>query len=57
LCLFEQRASGIDAAAPRRRSDGSRTPAQKVDMALANINTARHWLEETSDDLRRGTPA
>lgn len=49
-------ATGNLGAAPRRRSDGSRSPAQKVDMALANINTARHWLEETSLDLRRGTP-
>lgn len=39
--------------APRRRSDDARSPAQKVDMALANLNTARHWLEEASDDLRR----
>jgi DNA-binding SARP family transcriptional activator len=42
--------------APRRRSDGTRSPAQKVDMALANLNTARHWLEEASDDLRRDAP-
>jgi DNA-binding SARP family transcriptional activator len=38
---------------PRRRSDDTRSPAQKVDMALANLNTARHWLEEASVDLRR----
>ncbi len=37
---------------PRRRGD-LRSPAQKVDMALANLNTARHWLEEASHDLRR----
>ena len=37
----------------RRIVDGARTPAQKVDMALSNLNTARHWLEEASADLRR----
>lgn len=41
------------ATAPRRRFDTSRTPAQKVDMALSNINTARSWLEDASRDLRR----
>ena len=40
-------------APPRRRGDASRSPVQKVDMALANLNTARHWLEEASVDLRR----
>lgn len=38
---------------PRRRSDDTRSPVQKVDMALSNLNTARHWLEEVSVDLRR----
>jgi DNA-binding SARP family transcriptional activator len=41
-------------AAPRRRADGVRSPAQKVDMALANLNTARHWLEDASRELRQG---
>lgn len=41
------------AEAPRRRSDATRSPAQKVDLALANINTARIWLEEAGEDLRR----
>ncbi len=40
-------------AMPRRRAASTRTPAQKVDMALSNINSARTWLEETSRDLRR----
>ena len=44
-------------AAPRRRDDGMRSPAQKVDMALANLNTARHWLEDASRDLRQGRDA
>lgn len=39
-------------AAPRRRGDRNRSPAQKVDLALANITTARNWLEEVSSDLR-----
>ena|SRR5688572_14882706 len=38
---------------PTRRRDEARSPVQKVDMALANINTARHWLEDASQDLRR----
>jgi DNA-binding SARP family transcriptional activator len=38
---------------PRRRSDTSRSPVQKVDMALSNLNTARNWLEEVSSDLRQ----
>lgn len=42
--------------APRQRTDKSRTPAQKVDMALSNINTARSWLEDASHDLRRDPP-
>ncbi len=37
----------------RRRSDATRSPVQKVDMALSNLNTARGWLEEVSSDLRR----
>ncbi len=32
--------------------DPSRTPAQKVDLALANINTAAGWLEDASRELR-----
>ena len=40
-------------AKPRRQFDASRTPAQKVDMALSNVNTARSWLEDVSLDLRR----
>jgi DNA-binding SARP family transcriptional activator len=39
-------------AAPRRRTE-TISPAQKVDLALSNLNTARHWLEEASVDLRR----
>lgn len=35
-----------------RRSKDGRSPAQKVDMALANINTARTWLEDASYDMR-----
>lgn len=38
--------------APRRRSDALRSPVQKVDMALSNLNTARSWLEEASADMR-----
>ena len=38
---------------PRRRSPGGQTPAQKVDMALANVNSARHWLEDASRELHR----
>lgn len=38
----------------RGRRDHSRTPAQKVDLALSNINTARHWLEDASQDLHGG---
>lgn len=43
--------------APERisRSGSGRTPVQKVDMALSNINSARHWLEGASQDLRRET--
>lgn len=41
------------AEAPVRLAGGSRSPAQKVDMALANINTARGWLEDVSQSLRR----
>jgi len=37
---------------PRRRAADLRSPAQKVDLALANLNTARGWLEEASRDLR-----
>ncbi|MFV0383901.1 AfsR/SARP family transcriptional regulator [Paracoccus sp. (in: a-proteobacteria)] len=40
------------AEAPRRLDGGRRSPAQKVDMALANINSARGWLEDVSRDLR-----
>jgi DNA-binding SARP family transcriptional activator len=36
----------------RRRND-LRSPVQKVDMALSNLNTARSWLEEVSADLRK----
>jgi len=32
--------------------DPSKTPAQKVDLALANINTAAGWLEDASRELR-----
>lgn len=39
--------------APTRLGGGPRSPAQKVDMALANINTARNWLEDVSQALRR----
>lgn len=39
--------------APPRPGGGSRSPVQKVDLALANINTARSWLEDVSQDLRR----
>jgi DNA-binding SARP family transcriptional activator len=41
---------------PRRRTDGTHTPAQKVDMALANVNSARHWLEDASRDLHGERP-
>lgn len=43
----------VAAEPPRRRSDATRSPVQKVDMALSNLNTARGWLEEVSSDLRR----
>lgn len=41
--------------APERiaRSGPQRTPVQKVDMALSNINSARHWLEDASQDMRQ----
>lgn len=45
-------ANALLGASPRRRGDRSRSPAQKIDLALANINTARSWLEEASGDLR-----
>ncbi|GAA3876873.1 hypothetical protein GCM10022404_28270 [Celeribacter arenosi] len=35
------------------RPVGRHTTAQKVDLALSNINTARNWLEGVSGDLRR----
>ncbi|MEQ9258372.1 MAG: bacterial transcriptional activator domain-containing protein [Roseovarius sp.] len=31
---------------------GRRSPAQKVDLALSNINSARNWLESVSQELR-----
>lgn len=40
-----------DPGLPSKTQSG-RSPAQKVDMALANINTARNWLEDASHDLR-----
>lgn len=33
---------------PRR----DRSPAQKLDLALSNINNARNWIEDASRDLR-----
>jgi len=36
--------------APRRIQ--SRTPAQKLDLAMSNLNSACHWVEEASQDLR-----
>ena len=42
-----------EAARPAAISrDPTRTPAQKVDLALANINTATGWLEDASRELR-----
>jgi DNA-binding SARP family transcriptional activator len=46
------RPATVSADAPRRRH-GQFTPVQKVDLALSNLNSARHWLEEASSDLRR----
>jgi DNA-binding SARP family transcriptional activator len=43
--------SADPAPVPRRRDDRF-TPVQKVDLALSNLNNARHWLEEASTDLR-----
>ena len=44
------------AASSVPRPIGRHSPAQKVDLALANINTARNWLEGVSQDLRRPDP-
>ncbi|MFA3916426.1 AfsR/SARP family transcriptional regulator [Ruegeria hyattellae] len=40
--------------APPRQDGTRRSPAQKVDLALSNINTARGWLEDVSQQLRGG---
>lgn len=41
--------------APARLDGSKRSPAQKVDMALSNINSARGWLEDVSQTLRRSS--
>lgn len=41
--------------APQRLSGGMRSPVEKVDMALSNLNTARHWLEDASQQMRQKT--
>ncbi|MGI9507417.1 MAG: hypothetical protein ACR2RE_30610, partial [Geminicoccaceae bacterium] len=41
------------AAAPLERSGARQhSPAQKVDLALANVNSAQSWLESASRELR-----
>lgn len=57
LAVPARRTTVPEPAAPRPVATAGRTPAQKVDMALANVNSARHWLEDASRDLRRDPPA
>lgn len=47
-------AAPVPSGPPLRRRGDLHSPVQKVDLALANLNTARNWLEEVSHDLRRG---